>query len=150
MSSVQSGCCTTSIWKTESQSQNPPANRPRPARLRCSPLRSGGCPAAPRVRSRSCEDRHYLRCAIRRKLPRRDLRGEHPGPESRVGKSRGYVSGRGTRTRSSLIGLKGGEAVRQTASSICGPGIFGGQAAKVHFSFHPMHCSGADTERLRF
>jgi hypothetical protein len=58
--------------------------------------RPGGCPAAPRVRSRSREDRQYLRCAICRKSPRRDLCGEHPGPESRVGKSRGYVSGRGT------------------------------------------------------
>jgi hypothetical protein len=75
--------------------------------------RPGGCPAAPRVLSRSCEDRRYLRCAIPRKLPRRDRRGEHPGPESRVGKGWGYVSSRGTRTRSNLIELKGGEAVRQ-------------------------------------
>jgi hypothetical protein len=65
-----------------------PGEQPRP----------GGCPAAPRVRSLSREDRRYLCCAIPRKLPRRDLRDEHPGPESRLGKGRGYFAGRGTRT----------------------------------------------------
>jgi hypothetical protein len=52
-------------------------------------------------------DRHYLRCAIPRKLPRRDLHGEHPDAESRLGKGRGVFLACATRTRSSLIGVKG-------------------------------------------
>src|SRR5258707_11917589 len=37
----------------------------------------------------------------------RDFRAEHPGLESHRRKDRGYFLGTGTRTRASLIGLKG-------------------------------------------
>jgi hypothetical protein len=78
----------------------------------------------PRVAITVYVDQPHCAAPGRRKSPRRDLRGEHPGPESRAGKSRGYASGRGERTRSSLIGLKGGEAVRQIDQSIWGRVFF--------------------------
>jgi hypothetical protein len=88
--------------------------------------RPGGCPAAPRVRSRSCEDRHCLRCAIPRKLPRRDLRSEHPGPESRVGKGRGYFTGAGRAAPIEPHRGKGDAAVRQIDCTIWGVALSSG------------------------
>jgi hypothetical protein len=69
--------------------------------------RPGGCPAAPRVRSRSREDRQYLRCAIRRKSPWRDppRRTSRPGVPCR--EKPGLIPGKGTETQTSLIGAKG-------------------------------------------
>ena len=94
-------------------------------------------PLPPRVRSRSCEDRHYLRCAIPRKLPQKDFQAKHPGPESRLTKGRGYFAGTGTRTRSSLIGVKGQEAVRQIDFCDWGWGIWAGSGRyNRHLSFH--------------
>jgi hypothetical protein len=120
--------------------------------------RPGGCPAAPRVRSRSREDRRYLRCAIRRKSPRRDLRDEHPGPESLSGKGRGYVSGRGTRTRSSLNRAKGRGSGASDRFLRLGVGYFGRiRPYNRHLSFHrrpsrlpcPRGTAGPALTRLR-
>src|SRR5580704_11064958 len=80
----------------------------------------------------------------RRKSPRRDFRGRTSRPGVPDREKAGDFRARSTRTRSSLIGLKAGEAVRQSDASV-GGGVF---ADALDSSLAYRRCTSALPLRL--